>query len=390
MKIVHVMSYYMPNMGYQENFLPSEQRKLGHDVEIITGNVAPPFSDLISSGAAEAKLERGSFIDNGVRIYRLPSIVIGGQVVLFGLSRKLKELKPDVVHAHVSLAPSTLQAIMLSKRSKFKLFVDDHSNRDNFHAYSMFSRVYVSAARQIHRRAQDSVHKYLPVTKASFDFLKSELDLDPSRFELLPLGADSSKFFHSPSLRQEGRAELGIDDDTILVLSSGKFGPKKEVLTLLRAFSKLRERYPNIQLALVGRGPSDYLAKMKELTRSENMEGSVHFIDFVPNDQLPRYYNAADIGVWPGDASITVLEAASTGIHIVIPQGDDSYQLLYQLPKVEMFQRGSDQSLFRTIADIIPNVGNEGGEKYHGNTFVSKLSWKSIALDSIRIYESTA
>jgi len=43
MKIVHLMSWYMPNMGYQENYLPAEQKKLGHDVEIITSDRYTPF-----------------------------------------------------------------------------------------------------------------------------------------------------------------------------------------------------------------------------------------------------------------------------------------------------------------------------------------------------------
>ena len=45
MKIVHVMNWYIPNMGYQENFLPSEQKKLGYDVEIITSDRIPSFKE---------------------------------------------------------------------------------------------------------------------------------------------------------------------------------------------------------------------------------------------------------------------------------------------------------------------------------------------------------
>jgi hypothetical protein len=44
MKIVHVMNWYIPNMGYQENILPAEQKKLGHEVYIITSDRIPHYS----------------------------------------------------------------------------------------------------------------------------------------------------------------------------------------------------------------------------------------------------------------------------------------------------------------------------------------------------------
>ena len=35
MRIVHVMGYYQSGLGYQENWLPFEQRALGHDVALV-------------------------------------------------------------------------------------------------------------------------------------------------------------------------------------------------------------------------------------------------------------------------------------------------------------------------------------------------------------------
>ena len=38
LKILHVVDYLMPGMGYQENFLPKWNAKQQHKVTIITGD----------------------------------------------------------------------------------------------------------------------------------------------------------------------------------------------------------------------------------------------------------------------------------------------------------------------------------------------------------------
>ena len=67
MRILHIMSWYMPNMIYQENYLPKHQQDLGHDVLIITGNKHDSkFKKLI-----ETKIKPGIYYDKGVQIVRL-------------------------------------------------------------------------------------------------------------------------------------------------------------------------------------------------------------------------------------------------------------------------------------------------------------------------------
>ena len=45
MKIVHLTSYFQPQLGYQEYFLAREHIKLGHDVWVVTSDRYFPFPD---------------------------------------------------------------------------------------------------------------------------------------------------------------------------------------------------------------------------------------------------------------------------------------------------------------------------------------------------------
>jgi len=61
MRIAHLQHPYIPNMGYQENYLPSKQQELGHDVHIITTNIVPKKFEERSSN-----WETGSYVYDGV------------------------------------------------------------------------------------------------------------------------------------------------------------------------------------------------------------------------------------------------------------------------------------------------------------------------------------
>jgi hypothetical protein len=50
MKIVHIVDYFQPVLGYQEAFLAKEHAKLGHEVFVITSDRYAPV--LYHKGAA--------------------------------------------------------------------------------------------------------------------------------------------------------------------------------------------------------------------------------------------------------------------------------------------------------------------------------------------------
>ncbi len=95
MKILHICQYYNDGYGYQENLLPRYQKKLGHDVKVITSDRMSYFS-----GGKKTKIVgTGHFGDAGVPVERLP--IRGefkGRFVWFkGLAKKLGEEKPDYI-----------------------------------------------------------------------------------------------------------------------------------------------------------------------------------------------------------------------------------------------------------------------------------------------------
>jgi glycosyltransferase involved in cell wall biosynthesis len=393
MKIVHVMNWYIPNMGYQENILPAEQKKLGHEVYIITSDRTPNYSGYernVGKIIGSRVIGVGVYQENGVTIYRLPTIMDvqnGGQVVVKGLYKLLKKLKPDVVQAHGAFCPVTLQAVLYSKRLNYRVFVDDHSNVDNFYLNSLIKKAYIQLVKSFYFFYGKRVEMFFPVTYATTDLLKCVLKVPDLRLELLPLGANTDRFKKTSELRQIGRNELGLDEKDKLILTAGKLNESKDIEYLIEAIKFVSDRKSLVKLLIIGNGTQEYMNGLKSLVNKLGITDKVIFMGFVPNKELPKYYNAGDIGVWPGNCSITVLEAAATSLPIVIPKDDLNYKILFDNQAAIGFERRNVNSLANAILELLNNL--ELCNQIVDNScelFMETLSWKQIARKSTNFY----
>jgi glycosyltransferase involved in cell wall biosynthesis len=385
MKIVHIMSWYIPNMGYQENFLPLEQKKRGHNVVIITSDRYPLYKGM---NEKTRFLKSGIYNDKGITIYRLPcffEIIEGGQIILMGIKRIIKKIKPDIVHSHGAFTTVTIQAIHHQKQFKYKLFIDDHSHsfKTNFKIDNFLKKMYVYFVKNYYNSCRKRIKCLLPVNQTSEQILN--IYFPNFDMELLHLGANNDLFKPSKNLRIKIREKYNIKENEILLITSGKFDRNKDIDVLIHSFNNLKEdrRY---KLFIVGNGQKEYMNYLRTLS-NDSMNKKIFFIDFLKNDKLNQYYNAADIGVWPGDPSIGVIEAISSGLPVIIPGNDIVYNLLLENKSAITFKRKNIRSLIKSIYKLSNRDERDEIQK-NGLLLISqKLSWVNIAKTSINYYK---
>jgi glycosyltransferase involved in cell wall biosynthesis len=98
----------------------------------------------------------------------------------------------------------------------------------------------------------------------------------------------------------------------------GRLGPEKNLSFLLRSFAGIAQAYDNVQLMLIGVGPTK--ADLQDQVKYMGIEGRVRFTGLVPYDQMPRYLAIGDAFV---TASITevhplsVIEAMAAGLPVL-------------------------------------------------------------------------
>ena len=86
MKIVHLIDYFQPSIGYQETFLARHQQKSGHDVLVVTSDRYlnfPGYDTFYSRLLGKRFVGAGIRTESGIKTIRLTSWEIPGSPVIF-------------------------------------------------------------------------------------------------------------------------------------------------------------------------------------------------------------------------------------------------------------------------------------------------------------------
>jgi phosphatidylinositol alpha-1,6-mannosyltransferase len=136
----------------------------------------------------------------------------------------------------------------------------------------------------------------------------------------VPNGTDPERF--RPLDASSLRNALALTD-TSVVLTVSRLVPRKGIDTVLRALPEVLDAVPSLTYLVVGTGPDR--ERLERLATNLGIRPHVHFTGHVPFDDLPRYYNAADVFAMPSrEASpdvegfgLVFLEAGACGIPVI-------------------------------------------------------------------------
>jgi D-inositol-3-phosphate glycosyltransferase len=149
--------------------------------------------------------------------------------------------------------------------------------------------------RAVEFRILEEVDLVLATCPAEVEELTELYDADPSRLTVVPCGVDPELF--RPVDRKEVRGALGLPDRPMVVYV-GRLVPRKGVDTLVEAFALLPRRL-DVRLVIVGGEPngSSEEKRLSALARKLGVEARIIFAGSRPQEDLRRYYNAADVAV---------------------------------------------------------------------------------------------
>ncbi len=393
MRIVHVIGHYVPGLGYEENYLPKTEAMMGQEVVLITSTRIPKaLKDTLSKHSliTVTSADKSGTRESGLTVLRLPSVPeVYGQILLVGLRKALRKLKPDIVHAHGAFSPNSVICAALQRKGGYALFVDDHTSYD-LKTKKGLKAAYIASIRQFYHNYSTAVSKFLPVTPAAAKTLQLELQIPSAQITLTSLGADNGLFTPSAESRRITRKQLGLSDQDVLVICTGKFGTEKRVDLLVRAFSSIKSAGNNtIRLLLAGSARLDYMREVRSLCRQLGVDGRVMFYDFLPRRELAAFYNAADIGVWPGSHTITVLEALATGLPCIVPSTSE-YAPLVRLRACLAFDPGNAESLASSLTTLLddPSLRAEIAVKAC-QVVEERFSWEAVTRKTLAVYSGS-
>lgn len=395
MKISYIVPYFQPRFGYSEYYLMKELKKLGNEVLIISSD-RYANNVVFFDPSINRKVSSGQFFEGGLAVCRLPTLFeSGGLIINLGLKNVLENFEPDIVHVSNFFSSSTHIAIFYKKKLGYKLFFNSITGTFNpnilqnliFKFYKWLSAGYI-------RKNSDG---FFAICDGSKRWLSKNFSIPHSSIDIIPLGADNKLFTSNISDRQMVRKNFGFLDDEDVLIYTGKMTPEKDLDVLIRSMALVVKNFSKkIKLFIIGNGPQQYLEYLRELIISKDIQKKVVLIPIVDRKELPKYFRAADIAVWPGVPSISIIEAMSTGLPIIIckypERREDAYDTAHLLEYKNglSFYRGDHVDLAACVEKLISNktLRNEMG-KNSRKLVQDKMNWTLLAKKTLEIYSKS-
>ena len=231
---------------------------------------------------------------------------------VLGVTRQLEKERIDIFHGLSNELPLNIH------KSKVKSIVTIHDL-----IFLRYPQYYHSIDRNIYtykfRKACENADRIIAISECTKRDIIEYFGIPADKIEVVYQGCDTS-FTHpvTEEKKREVRAKYQLPEHYIL--NVGSIEERKNALSAVQALTMLPEQ---IHLVIVGRH-TEYTDKIEHFIKENKLEERVHIISNVPFDDLPTFYQLAEIFVYPSrfeGFGIPIIEALYSGIPVVAATG---------------------------------------------------------------------
>jgi len=316
-----------------------------------------------------------------LRYERLP----GGRVVVapVGLARGLAAFRPEVIHNH-SMAAMGTQGLAAARWLNVPILGTCHVYLAGFLGYAPLPLDRVPLMDEAAWRYTVTFFNRFPLVTAPSQVMARELIAHGLRVPVVAVsnGVDTRLFHPGPQI--SGR-------DIVTVLHVGRLSYEKNVDLLLRAFARVAGDYPAARLTIVGDGPDR--AALARLAGELGLNERVCFTGFVPHEQLPALYQAADLfatGSTIETQGLVVLEAAACGLPVVAVDALALPEAVYHGVNGFLAPAGDEAALAQHLARLVADTDLRHRMGAASCRLAERHSLERIAAQYERLYEQVA
>jgi len=393
---VAVIFYSFPrDMGYSNTMLARYLARLGADVHYIATNL-PVYHKSVearsaySQFSADATMTPGhSELYDGYTVHCIGHRYVLGVPMFIGLLQKLRQIKPDIVQLYINAGWVPLQTAAAKLSLPFALFSAAHTTVSIFPLAQRKIRVWDPAwianllTRVIPGRLVSvAVERCYAATNDCAQVATRFYGMPMSKITVEPLGVDTQNFYpvrsgEEAAERRRLRREFGFADGDLVCIYTGQFTDAKNPIVLARAVTSLRAQGMAVRGLFIGNGPQN------EAIAACN--GCV-VLPFRPHRELPPCYRAADIGVWPTQESMSMLDAAACALPIIV---NDTLLARERIEGNGITYRLNDSG---DLAEKIRSLNDPVLRQQLGSTGALRMtelfSWSAIARRRLADYEA--
>jgi glycosyltransferase involved in cell wall biosynthesis len=183
----------------------------------------------------------------------------------------------------------------------------------------------------------------------------ASLGISTDKVNIINFGIDTQRF-SAKGKSSTIRNDLNIGDAQA-VISLRNFEPVYDIPTLLRAIPLVHQTNPDVHIVIVGRGTLE--SELKAIAKELELDDRVHFLGYIPNQELPDYISSMDIYVSTSlsDAGIaaSTAEAMACELPVVITNSGENEKWISNESNGFIFPVGDSNALASCISRLLSN-----------------------------------
>ncbi len=266
--------------------------------------------------------------DEKNKVMRIPGVPIGiydyriSRIYPLKIINQMKQWKLDIIHSHTEFGIGIF-ARLFAKQESIPLVHTYHTMYEDYTHYitkGYFDKSSKKIVEYLTMFYCDKTACELIVpTEKTYRLFKEKYHYDKP-INIIPTGMDVERFFREnmevkklTSLRKT----LQIKANDFVILFVGRIAEEKNIPFLLETFKNLSKEAKNAKLYIVGDGPDK--EKYEEFVLLENLSSKIVFLGKVPFNEMPYYYNLADLFVTASKTEtqgLTVIEAMASSVPV--------------------------------------------------------------------------
>ncbi len=361
MRILHIITRLIVGGAQQNTLLTAagQSEEFGDDVIVMTGPGAGPEGSLLD-WALERGLELRLVPEMGRAIRPWADWSSYRKIVA-----AIRDVAPDIVHTHSSKAGILGRAA--ASRLGVPVVHTIHGAAFHFGQSRLAQTVFRKAEAWAARRCQRLISVCDAMTQQYLDAGIAT----PDMFTTIYSGMDVEAFLDPPRSREDVRADLGFDDDDVVVGKIARLFDLKGHRYLLEAAGQIVQAAPKTKFLLVGDGP--LRDRFEAQISRDGLANHFVFTGLVTPGLIPELIHATDLvvhsSVWEGLARVlpqsmiagkpVVSFDIDGAAEVVIPEETG---LLVEPESVD----GLVQAVTRLVADkeLRDRLGDEGCRRW--------------------------
>lgn len=166
----------------------------------------------------------------------------------------------------------------------------------------------------VEQRVYDRCDRFIVLSQAFGEILHREYQIPERKIHVIPGGVDIERFKTNLS-RQQARDRLNWPQDRAIVFTPRRLVQRMGLDKLITAIARIKPQIPDVWLAIAGRGPLQ--ASLEQQVEQLGLASHVKLLGFLPDEQLPVAYQAADLTVMPSQSlegfGLVILESLACG-----------------------------------------------------------------------------